>query len=150
MADEDSRPVAVDRNAILNTLQRPRIMLLLLVAWSAVGVLTEFFTNSGIFLNLHDRELDGLLGARALSWQGIPLGLLYLFAFRNPVRYPGIFVIALVDQVAVIAAAFYHLGAGDFGGESIIIPVAVSGALLFLIVLHLFGRHEHEHETERP
>jgi len=148
LTDEDARPISVDRNAILNTLQRPRIMLLLLIAWSAVAGLTEFFTNSSIFMDLHDREIDGLLGARALSWQGIPLALLYLFAFRNPVRYPGIFVIALVDQVAVIAAAFYHLGAGDFGGESIIVPVGVSGALLFLIVLHLFGRHEHE--TERP
>jgi hypothetical protein len=149
LADEEARPIAIDRNAILATLQRPRILLLLLVAWAIVGVLTEFFTNSGLFMDLHEQEIDGVLGARALSWQGIPLAALYLFAFRNPVRYPGIFVIALIDQVAVIAAAFYHLGAGDFGGESIVLPVAISATLLFLIVLHLFGRHEHEHVSQR-
>ncbi|HXG36975.1 MAG TPA: hypothetical protein VNL15_08405 [Dehalococcoidia bacterium] len=139
MSQEEVRPIAIDRNAILATLQRPRIMLILLAAWDILGAFTEFFTSSDLFMNLHGGEIDGILAARALSWQSIPLAVLYLYVARNPQRYPRIFMLALIEQAAAVVAAIYHLGAGDFGAESIILPVAVSGGLLFLILLHLFG-----------
>src|SRR3990170_1141806 len=34
-------------------LRQPRIVLILLAGWSVVGAVTEFFSNSGLFLELH-------------------------------------------------------------------------------------------------
>jgi len=138
----EARPVAVDTNALLKTLQRPRVLLILLAAWDIMAVVTEFFTSNGLFFDLQNNEIDGILGGRALSWQGIPLAILYLYVSRNPQAYPRIFWLALIEQLAVIGAAIYHLGAGDFSAESIILPVAVSGGLGFLVLLHLFGRED--------
>ncbi len=142
MAQEETRPIALDSNSILNTLLRPRILLFLLAAWDILAVATEFFTSSGIFMDLHGGEIDGILGARSLSWQGIPLAALYIYTARNPQRFPRVFLLAFIEQTSVIAAALYHLGAGDFSAESIVLPVAISGGLLFLVVLTLFGRRE--------
>jgi hypothetical protein len=126
------------------TLRQPRVVLILLAAWAIIGALTEFFTSSGLFVNLHGRELDGALGGRALSWEAIPLAVLYLYCSRDPARYQRVFWLALIEQAAAIVANVYHLGAGDFSLESVFIPIVVAAALGVLVFLHLFQPKEAE------
>ena len=133
-----TEPPQVDGDGFLGTVRQPRIVLLLLGLWAVLGALTEFFTSSGLFVDLRGVELDGALGGRALSWEQIPLALLYFYCARDPVRYHRVFWLALVEQAAAIAANVYHLGAGDFSAESVIIPIAGAGALALLVFLHLF------------
>lgn len=137
-------PVGEVRRQLWRRLQRPRVMLALLAAWAIVGAATEFFTSSGLFLDLHGRELDGALGGRALGWEAIPLAALYLYALRNPERFRGVFWIALIEQAAAIVSYLYHWGAGDFSFESVLIPLAVAAGLGALVFVHLFGEHHEE------
>lgn len=141
------------RNPLLSFLQRPRIMLLLLAGWSILGVLTETFTNSGLFLENHtggDLDLDGALGGFALGWEGIPLAAVYLYAFRDPVKHRAVFFLALIHMAAVAASQLFHWGKGDFSLESIIIPLAGSGGLAALVFVHLFGPKESPAEAAKP
>jgi hypothetical protein len=131
-------------NPFWATLRQPRILLILLAVWAIIGAVTEFFTSSGLFVDLHGVELDGALGGRALSWEAIPLAVLYLYCSRDPARYHRVFWLALIEQAAAIVANVYHLGAGDFSLESVIIPIAVAAVLGVLVFLHLFQPRETE------
>ncbi len=141
---EAAQPQPPRENPFWTTLRQPRVVLVLLAVWAIIGALTEFFTSSGLFIDLHNRELDGALGGRALSWEAIPLAVLYLYASRDPVRYQRVFWLALIEQAAAMVANVYHLGAGDFSLESVIIPIAVAGALFLLVFLNLFQPKEPE------
>ena len=128
-------------NPILRFVQRPRIVLLMLTAWSLLTVLVEAVNESGIFMDLpldNGAEIDGALGGLGLAWQGIALAVLYADSFRNPEAHKRVFWLALVHMGAIIVANFYHLGKGDFSIESIILPVAGSGVLFFLSFVQLF------------
>jgi hypothetical protein len=127
-------------------LRQPRILLILLAAWSALGAVTEFFSNSGLFLELHGGEADGALGGLALNWEAIPLAALYLYAARDPARFQRVFWLALVHTAAGVVANIYHWGAGDFSIESVLLPIILSGSLGVLVFLHLFQPKE---ERER-
>jgi len=137
MAETPQAAQPAAENPFWATLRQPRAVLILLAVWAIIGALTEFFTSSGLFVDLGG-ELDGALGGRALSWEAIPLAVLYLYCSRDPVRYQRVFWLALIEQAAAIVANVYHLGAGDFGLESVFIPIAVAGALGVLVFLHLF------------
>lgn len=140
---EETTPAAQPpaQNPFWLTLRQPRVLLILLAVWAIVGALTEFFTSSSLFVDL-PAELDGALGGRALSWEAIPLAVLYLYCSRDPVRYHRVFWLALIEQAAAIFANIYHLGAGDFSLESVFIPIAVAGGLALLVFLHLFQPKE--------
>jgi len=138
--------LAPAEHPVLQFLRRPRILLLLLAGWEVIGALTEFFTSTGIFVNLHGNQLDGALAGRALGWEQVPLAVLYIYCSRDPVRYARVFWLALIEQLAAIFANIYHLGAGDLGIESIIIPVSIAAALSVPVFLHLFQPRE---ERER-
>ena len=131
-------------NPFWTTLRQPRVVLILLAVWAIIGALTEFLTSSGLFVDLHGAELDGALGGRALSWEAIPLAVLYLYCSRDPARYHRVFWLALIEQGVAIVANVYHLGAGDFSFESVFIPIAVASALALLVFLHLFQPKEAE------
>jgi hypothetical protein len=131
-------------NPFWAALRQPRAVLILLAVWDIIGALTEFFTSSGLFVNLHGLELDGALGGRALSWEAIPLAVLYLYCSRDPVRYHRVFWLALIEQAAAIVANIYHWGAGDFSLESVLIPSVVAAALGVLVFLQLFRAREPE------
>ena len=130
------------KNTLLSALRKPRVVLTMLAVWAIIGALTEFLTSSGLFVDLKGQELDGALGGRALSWEAIPLAVLYLYAARNPARYHRVFWLALIEQAAAILANIYHWGAGDFSLESVAIPIVVASALGLLVFLHLFQPRE--------
>src|SRR3989304_7162538 len=85
-------------------LRQPRILLILLAMWDIIGALTEFFSSSGLFVDLQGIELDGALGGRALSWEAIPLAVLNLYCARDPVRSHRGFWLALVEQAGATGA----------------------------------------------
>lgn len=144
MAEVPPAPQPAAENAFWTTLRQPRVVLILLAAWAIIGALTELFTSSGLFVDLKGGELDGALGGRALGWEAIPLAVLYLYCARDPVRYHRVFWLALVEQGVAILANVYHLAAGDFSVESVIIPIAGAAALGLLVFLHLFEPKEPE------
>ncbi len=135
-------------NALLQFVQQPRILLILLAAWEVVGFLTEFFTSNGLFLENHspgELSLDGVLAGRALGWESIPLAVLYIYCARDPGRYPRIFWLAMIEQAAAIAAHLYHwLITADFSFESVAIPMAVAAGLGILSFLNVFQPREAE------
>src|SRR3990172_271561 len=131
-------------NPVMSTVRQPRVVLLLLGIWAVIGAVTEFFTSSGLFVDLRGGELDGALGGRVLGWEAIPLAVLYFYCARNPDRYQRVFWLALIEQAAAIVANVYHWGAGDFSAESIVIPVGVAGGWALLVSPPLFEPREPE------
>jgi hypothetical protein len=133
-------------NPIISFLQKPRIMLLILAGWSIIGVLAQTFTSNGLFLENHragELQLDGALGGLALGWEGIPLAVLYVYCFRDPERFHGIYWLALVHMGSVSASQFYHwLVTKDYTFESIVIPLGVSAGIAALVFAHLFARKD--------
>jgi hypothetical protein len=136
-------------NPILHFFQRPRIMLLLLAAWSILSVLAQVFTNSNIFLDAHNIELDGAIGGFAFGWEGIPLAAVYIYAFRDPTRHKPVFLLALIHMAAMAASQVYHLGTGDFSFESVAVPLIGSAALGALVFLHIFSPRSEEEVVAR-
>lgn len=143
---------ALGENAFLKFVQRPRIVLALLMAWSLITVIIEAWPESDIFFNVKaGDEIDGALGGGVLMWQGIPLALLYFLSFRNPQHNRSVFWVGLIQQGAAIAANLFQWGTGTFTAESIMIPVAVSAGLGALVFVNVFGpREEQGGEAARP
>ena len=138
-------------NTLLKFLQRPRIVLALLMAWSLITVVIEAVPESGLFFNVKGgKEIDGALGGGILMWQGIPLALLYFLSFRNPQHNRSVFWVGLIQQGAAIAANLFQWGTNTFTAESIIIPVAVSAGLGALVFVNIFGRDEMAEATASP
>ncbi|MCH8815768.1 MAG: hypothetical protein IH957_11890 [Chloroflexi bacterium] len=150
MSDTDTQPTtesvppppANGGNTFLNFVQQPRIVLIMLVAWSILTVITEAANQNGVFMDIKVDEIDGALGGLGLAWQGIPLAVLYADSARDPSRHRRIFWLALVHMGAAIIANGYHLGKGDFSIESIILPVAIAGTLFVLSFLQIFQPRE--------
>jgi len=140
-------------NAILNFLQQPRIVLILLAAWSLVAFLVELAVDSALFVENHgdgDLELDGALGGLAFNWEGLALAVIYLYCAREPERFRGVFWLALIALAASIASNLYHwLVTDTFSIESVFLPIAVSSGLAFLVFLNLFGGKEEQVEAVR-
>jgi hypothetical protein len=123
---------------LLGLIRQPRVTLLILAAWSGLAAVTQIFVNSGLFLDIHDVELDGALGGLALSFNAIPLALLYLYCSRDPSRYAHVFWLSLVHQGSMVAAGLYHLVIGTFSVESVLVQLAGAGALAALSFLQIF------------
>jgi hypothetical protein len=118
--------------------KKPRILLLLLAGWSFLGLVTQVFVNSGVFLDIHDIELDGALGGFALGFNSAPLVLLYLYCWRDPDHYRSVFWLALLQQVAIAAGVVYQLVIGTFSFESIVVPLVGSAVLAVFSFLQIF------------
>jgi hypothetical protein len=118
--------------------KKPRILLLLLAGWSVLALLTQIFVNSGLFLDIHDAELDGAMGGFALSFQGAALALLYLYCWRDPAHYHSVFWLAMVQQVAIVCGVLYQLIIGTFTFESIVIPLVGSVIPAIFSFLQIF------------
>jgi hypothetical protein len=125
-------------NKLIGFVRRPRILLLLLAGWSALAFVTQLFVNSGLFLDIHDIELDGALGGFALSFNALPLAVLYVYCWRDPARFSHIFWLAFIHQAAMAAAALYHLVIETFSFESVAVPLVGSAALAVFAFLQVF------------
>jgi hypothetical protein len=131
---------------VIGFLQQPRILLFMLAGWSLLSFVVELAIGSALFVENHDEgdiSLDGALGGLALNWEGIPLAVLYIYCSRDPVRFRGVFWLALVALAASIGSNLYHwLVTDTFSVESVFLPVVVSGGLAALVFLHLFSARD--------
>ena len=118
--------------------RQPRTILFLLAGWSILTAATQIFVNSGIFIDIHDREVDGALGGFGFSLNAVPLAALYIYCIRHPGRHPNIYWLGVIHMGAIIAAAFYHWVIGTYSAESIIVPVVGSGLLGALSFFQVF------------
>jgi hypothetical protein len=138
------------KNPVLTFLQRPRIMLILLAAWSVLSALSQFFTESSLFFDNEGREIDGALAGFALGWEGIPLAAVYIYSLGDPIKRRPVFMMALLHMGCLAASQVYHLGTGDFSFESVVVPLVGSIGLAVLVFVHLFGAKEPEPRTVQP
>jgi hypothetical protein len=143
----DEGAVGHDREAdgkgFLSFVQQPRIVLFLLAAWEIVAVLVELFASRGFSLGISG-GLDGVLAGRLLSWQAIPLAVLYLYCARDPQRFHGIFWLALIEQGAAIGANLYHVVADHLEVEAVFVNLIVSAGLGLLAFLNVFQASQPE------
>ena len=151
--EQPYQPLPPQENSFLSFVQQPRIVLLLLAGWALLGFLTQLVVNSALFVERHgegDIGLDGALGGLALNWEGLPLAVLYIYCARDPDRHRRVFWLALVALGASIASNLYHwLVTDTFSIESVLLPIAVSGGLAFLVFLNLFGPRDQQTEPAR-
>jgi len=112
---------------------RLQLILVVLAAWNILAFLLEV-TNAG---PLHVGDVDGVLGARAVSGSAGVLGVAYLYASRNPVRYRFVLWLALLDQLAAIFTAGFHWARGDIGFNEAIVPIVVAFAFGALLVAYM-------------
>jgi hypothetical protein len=112
---------------------RLQLILVALAAWNLLAFLLEL-TNSG---PLSVGDVDGLLGARALSGAVGVLGVAYLYAARNPVRYRFVLWLATLEQFVALFTATFHWARGDVGVDEAIVPIIVSAAFLVLLMTNL-------------
>jgi hypothetical protein len=135
-------------NAFLGFVQQPRILLIILALWEVVAVLVELFVSRGFSLDING-GLDGILAGRLLSWQAIPLAVLYLYCARDPQRFHGIFWLALIEQVSAVAANLYHFVSDHLEFEAIFVNVIVSAGLGVLVFVHVFQPRESQADRVR-
>lgn len=140
MASTGEVQPAARQAGILDTLRRPRIVLILLATWDIAGALIQFL--SGSFLFDLDGKADGILAGRAFSASMVIPAIIYLWAARDPKRYRQVFWLALVEQAVAFVSYFYHWGAEDIGLEGVILPAAISAGLIFLVFFNLFQPRE--------
>lgn len=112
---------------------RLQLILVALAAWNLLAFLLEL-TNSG---PLSVGDVDGVLGARALSGAVGVLGVAYLYAARNPVRYRFVLWLATLEQFVALFTATFHWARGDVGVDEAIVPIIVSAAFLVLLMTNL-------------
>ena len=123
---------------LLGLIRQPRVMLIILAVWSALAGASELFVNSGLFIDIHDVEVDGALGGFAFSFSAVPLAVLYLYCSRSPARYQHVFWLALIHQGMMTFGSVYHLVIGTFSLESVLIPLIGSAALAALSFAQIF------------
>lgn len=138
MAHHRSNDPAGGDSAFRKLSRQPRLILLLLAAWSALAATTHIFVNAGLFFDTNHTNLGGALGGFALGMQSIPLAVVYLYCARDPEHHPMVFWLALIHHGVLIAALVYHFVIGTFGLENLIIPLAGSLLLAVLSFLQIF------------
>lgn len=108
---------------------RLQAILIALAAWNLLGFVFEL-TNGGL---ISVDEIDGALGARAVSGSVGVLALAYVYAARNPVRHRFVLWLASTEQIVGLFAIAFHWARGDVGAGESLIPII--GAAVFLVLL---------------
>jgi hypothetical protein len=108
---------------------RLQLVLLLLAAWDLLAFALEL-TNTR-FLRID--EIDGVMGARAVSGSMAVLAIAYLYAARNPIRYRFVLWLASLEQVIALFSSTFHWARGDIGFGESALPITVAAG--FLVVL---------------
>jgi hypothetical protein len=108
---------------------RLQLILVVLAAWNILAFLLELTNAAPISVD----GVDGILGARALSGATGVLGIAYLYAARNPVRYRFVLWLATLEQFVALFTAAFHWARDDIGASEALLPIIV--AAIFLVLL---------------
>ena len=129
---------ALDPRQHSSSSRRIQLVLLLLILWDALAIIAELSFGNSLF-EIDGDQMDGVLATKAsLSGAALAPLALYLHALvRGPARHWGVLWIGVVEQGATALFSVYHVARDDVSVEAIVIPMAVSLALLVLIFLNL-------------
>ena len=115
-----------------------QLVLVLLIVWDAIALLAEL-TFGGFLFKPEDGQIGGLLAARG-AFNGaavVPLTL-YVYALaRGPQRYRGLIWIGVLEQGVGAVAAAYHLVLDDVKTMGALPTLAISLALLILLLTNM-------------
>ncbi len=111
------------------------MVLLLMIAWDALGLVAELTFGSPLF-EISGGRISGVLAAHGSFGFSLAVPLtLYVYALvRGPLRYRGLLWVGVLEQVLVALSSIYHVAMKDITVEGIVLPLIVS---LFLVVLLL-------------
>jgi hypothetical protein len=108
---------------------RLQLILVALAAWNILSFLLQLMNAGPVSVD----AVDGILGARALSGATAVLGIAYLYAARNPIRYRFVLWLATLEQFVALFTAAFHWARGDLGAGEATVPIIV--AVIFLVLL---------------
>jgi len=112
---------------------RLQLILVLLAAWDLLAFLLEL-TNTR-FLTIG--SIEGVLGARSVSGAMAVLGIAYLYAARNPIRYRFVLWLASLEQFVALFSCTFHWARGDIGFDEAALPIAAAAVFLVLLMINL-------------
>ena len=112
---------------------RLQAVLVLLGGWNLLTFVLEL--TGSRFLEVGG--VDGLLGARALSGSAAVLGVAYLYAARNPIRYRFVLWMASVEQIIALFATAFHWTVDDLSASESVLTILVAGVFLALLIVNM-------------
>ena len=121
-------------------LRRTQLLLLLLILWDLMALVGEL-SFGGPLIKIDDGQLDGILGARA-SFAGaavMPICLYFYALVRGSSRHRFVLWCAALEQGAALLFGVYHVAANDIELAPALIPLAVAGTLLVLVLINMPG-----------
>jgi hypothetical protein len=117
---------------------RIQLVLLMLIAWEAIGLLAEL-SFGGPIVSISGDKIDGVLAAR-VSFGGalvVPLTLYIYALIRGPLRYRGLLWIGVLEQSMVVVFAVYHVVADDITVGGAGLPIVLSLGLVVLLLVNM-------------
>lgn len=117
---------------------RLQMVLILLIAWEAIGLLAEL-SFGGPLVKISDGKISGLLAARGALGGALVVPLtLYVYALvRGPLRYRGLVWIGVLEQSMVVVFAGYHALMDDIKPAGAIVPTIISLGLVVLLLANM-------------
>ncbi len=112
---------------------RLQLILILLAAWDLLAFFLELTNTSLLAIG----GIDGALGARSVSGASAVLGIAYLYAARNPLRYRFILWLATIEQFIALFATTFHWARGDIHFAQAALPLLVSAVFLVLLMANM-------------
>ena len=113
---------------------RLQLVLIALAAWNIACYLLDLTSAFGI---IDVGPIEGALGARAVSGSLLVLGIGYLYAARNPVRYRFMLWLAALEQVVALFSIAFHWALDDVGFGESALPIVIAAAFLVLLIANL-------------
>lgn len=112
---------------------RLQLVLVLLAAWDLIAFLLELAQTSLLKVG----SIHGILGGRAVGGSVVVLGIAYLYAARNPIRYRFVLWLASLEQLIAMFAITFHWARGDIDFGQAIVPLLVAVGFLVLLMTNL-------------
>ena|SRR5438876_1210922 len=128
----------VDSRRGLSPRLRLQVVLLLLIVWDVLGIAAEL-TFGGPLFKFSGSKIDGLLGARG-GFNGalfIPLAVYAYALVRGTGSRGGLLWVAVIEQLTGALLGVYHVASGDVRFGAAIAQLAVSLALLVVVLLNM-------------
>ena len=114
---------------------RLSVILLLMIAWDAIGIVAEMTFGGPLFKASGDK-ISGVIGAHGAFGGALAVPLvLYVYALiRGPLRYRGLVWVGVLEQGVAIFFTLYHVGVSQMKVEAMIVPLLVSVVLVILLL----------------
>jgi hypothetical protein len=112
---------------------RLQLTLIALAAWNLLTFVLDLASASVIDVG----DIDGVLGGRAVGGATAVLGIAYIYAARNPVRYRFVLWLASLEQFVSLFSMTFHWARNDVQCIEVVVPMFVAIGFLTLLVTNL-------------